>query len=157
MVEQIIMRFTQEVAKTLVAREPVYLNPVGVLRVKELPTGRRRVWLTPSEELARGLGDQLVAALGAANSRYAKALQRATPKWLTAAQRLQMEAFYRECPPGMAVDHIVPIRGKTVSGLHVPWNLQYLDNRANFIKGNKHDDELVRGVGAPSRTQAAGA
>jgi hypothetical protein len=64
--------------------------------------------------------------------RRAKKLER-TPKW---ADLDKIKQIYDECPPGFHVDHIIPLQGKLVSGLHTPENLQYLSKEENLAKGN---------------------
>jgi len=75
--------------------------------------------------------------------RELKKLQR-TPKWLTKEHFKQIEEFYilaKELQwlseDKLEVDHIMPLQGKNVSGLHVPWNLQILPKKINRSKSNK--------------------
>lgn len=69
----------------------------------------------------------------------------ATPKWLSEAQLkdIQTEYALRDwCSKVMGiefhVDHIVPLKGEEVCGLHVPWNLRVIPAKVNLTKGNKH-------------------
>lgn len=56
------------------------------------------------------------------------------PNW---ANTKDIKEFYLACPAGMEVDHIIPINGVLVSGLHVLNNLQYLSKQDNLYKSNK--------------------
>jgi hypothetical protein len=69
------------------------------------------------------------------------------PKWLTTEQWRAINAFYLEADrrtqeTGVrhSVDHIVPLRGKTVSGLHVPWNLQVMEHTKNLQKAARFEE-----------------
>lgn len=67
-----------------------------------------------------------------ANYRASK-LQR-TPPW---ADLNKIKDIYDNCPEGYHVDHIIPLNGKFISGLHIETNLQYLPAIDNIRKGNK--------------------
>lgn len=63
---------------------------------------------------------------------------------LAAENREQIRRMYEEAKSRTAqtgvlhhVDHIVPLQGKTVSGLHVWWNLQVIPANDNWRKGNR--------------------
>lgn len=70
----------------------------------------------------------------AATARYRARLVRATPAWLDLKL---VKAVYDRRPDGCHVDHIIPLNGPNVSGLNVPWNLQYLPAEVHWRKGNK--------------------
>ena len=62
-----------------------------------------------------------------------------TPSW---SERAAIRAFYKACPAGHHVDHIIPLSGKTaegysVSGVHILANLQYLPIVENLTKYNR--------------------
>lgn len=73
----------------------------------------------------------------AKNARRRARCRLATPQWLSSEQKHEMALFYKNRPVGQHVDHIVPLNGKEVSGLNVPWNLQYLSALDNNKKNNK--------------------
>jgi hypothetical protein len=68
------------------------------------------------------------------------------PKWLTADDRWMIEQAYelaalRAKLFGFAwhVDHVIPLQGKLVSGLHTPYNLQVIPGVENVRKSNKFE------------------
>jgi hypothetical protein len=85
------------------------------------------------KKYCQGVGRAIVNSIRA--KRRASQLQRTVP-W---ADLKAIKEFYKNCPKGYVVDHIIPLQGKNVSGLHVLNNLQYLTASENASKGNKYE------------------
>jgi hypothetical protein len=107
-----------------------------MVNCRECDRVRARKWANDNSERYKA-----IAVEGGARRRAAK--QRRTIK-LSPEHRRQMKEVYAECrrrnkdnPAAWHVDHIVPLMGKSVSGLHVPWNLQILPGTLNAQKSNK--------------------
>ncbi len=69
---------------------------------------------------------------------------KAIPLWLSREDIKKMYELYRrakslttETGIQHEVEHIVPLQGKDVCGLHVPWNLQVITQHDNRVKSNK--------------------
>lgn len=60
---------------------------------------------------------------------------------LEPAYQAEVDGIYLFCSifKGFEVDHVVPLNGELVSGLHVPYNLQILPVRENRSKGNRFE------------------
>ena len=71
------------------------------------------------------------------------------PKWLTESDWLNIKCKYsvaamlsQESGKKYHVDHIIPLQGKLVSGLHVPTNLQVIPAILNMAKNNRYEVNL---------------
>jgi hypothetical protein len=100
-------------------------------------------------EMAKQLARDYRKANGQKVAAWSRAAQCAklkrTPKWLTSDDYWLIEQAYelaklRTERFGFAwhVDHIIPLRGKLVSGLHVPHNLQVVPACENQSKSNRY-------------------
>lgn len=78
---------------------------------------------------------------------YRSRKRNAQPPWLTQESLDEIKNIYRVSAKVTKatgkphdVDHIIPLRGKNICGLHVPWNLRVLPASMNRSKGNAFSD-----------------
>ena len=71
----------------------------------------------------------------------------AVPKWISGQLKQEIQKFYvearlktRDTGTKYEVDHIVPLMGKEVCGLHVPWNLRVITQFENRSKQNRFEE-----------------
>jgi hypothetical protein len=73
-----------------------------------------------------------------------------TPAWLTESDFLRIKCKYQLAAmlnkhgvEPWEVDHIIPLHGQTVSGLHVPSNLRVITARENRLKNNRLEESYA--------------
>jgi hypothetical protein len=84
--------------------------------------------------------------INALSSKRRAAQLHRVPKWLTSFDKLKIKCIYsvasmltRENKEQWHVDHIIPLQGKDVCGLHVPSNLWFIRGTDNLSKSNKFE------------------
>lgn len=113
---------------------------------KERIAARRAETLAERREVKRlWRKNNLGLVLADCAKRRAAKIKR-TPAWLTQFDRLKMKCYYqvaamrsRESGEHWHVDHIIPLQGKNVCGLHVPSNLQIIPAIENMRKNNHYE------------------
>jgi len=77
-------------------------------------------------------------------SRYRASKLNATPPWFSKEHRIAVRKLHHKARELTiqtsivhSVDHIIPLQGDTVCGLHVPWNLRVVTLSENCSKSNK--------------------
>lgn len=81
----------------------------------------------------------------ARNRFYRRRVARATPPWADrqAIRQIYEQAWELTRATGLqhSVDHIIPLKGETVCGLHVENNLRVVLHEDNVRKGNKFEEQ----------------
>jgi hypothetical protein len=121
-------------AKKRIPKIKIVLTAEQQMAIRELKNAYHRAYWKKPENYGRKRAKK-------ANRRCAE-LQR-TPQWLTIEDKYQIKSIYNlavaqselhQTP--YEVDHIIPLQGKFVSGLHVPANLQVMPQNENRKKSN---------------------
>jgi hypothetical protein len=107
------------------------------VRVKRSPNGTQAV-LAYKDKSASAKGEWIAYVTA-----RQKRVKQATPKWadLNVIKEVYIQAQELTKQTGIPyeVDHIIPLQGKLVSGLHVLANLQILTEKENQTKNNKFE------------------
>lgn len=149
------------------ARE-YYARNREVQKEKNLIAGRKR-YVESAEHRARekvrgqewGAKNRARANARARSGRLCRV--RATPGWLSAIERAQVQSLYeiaaaRNVQTGVKhhVDHVFAVKGRGWCGLHVPWNLQVLTQKENDQKWIKVPKEFEYQLWSPQKHLRSG-
>jgi hypothetical protein len=131
---------------------------VGEYKCKACILEKRRTKYYSDYDNVREINRKAVAAFQKRNpdknrakvAKYRAAKANRVPRWITADELSKIRSIYKLCTKiskltGIPheVDHIIPLRGKTVSGLHVLSNLRVIPKIENLKKSNLLIEDIV--------------
>jgi hypothetical protein len=135
------VRATCKLCRVRESRERYKKNKVKIDAVN-------RQWAIDNREAKRIIGNRWNknnrACVNFNDAKRRARKKNAFPKWLTDLQLSQIKSIYKKCAEyrsmglNMHVDHVIPLQGKTVSGLHIPANLRIVTAEVNMRKGNTY-------------------
>lgn len=133
-----VEKYANKHAAKIAKRKAWLANPDRIKQLGKIKRVRRKEQIAEYNRLYKSRNRELYASCEKA--RYAKKIM-AMPDWV---DRRQIDPIYERARRITAetgvqheVDHIVPLQGVNVCGLHVPWNLQILTRSQNASKGNR--------------------
>jgi hypothetical protein len=126
-------------------------HPIVLRQLETLPVPRYRLLRKVYSRNLREFDSERVREYQrrerAKRPRPSSIIRRRTPAWANTDRIAAVYKLAREMSrDGQAfhVDHIVPLRGKAVSGLHVEGNLRIIAAQENMRKGNSMRRGLLR-------------
>lgn len=135
---------------------------VGEYKCKHCLIEKRKNHSIANYELVRETNRKAVSSFQKRNpdkncekvAKYNANKKQRVPIWLSQEDLSKIKSIYKMCrsitiKTGIKheVDHVVPINGKLVSGLHVPWNLQIITKDENLKKSNCLIEDIVCSYG----------
>jgi hypothetical protein len=98
----------------------------------------------PFKRAQRSYAERNPGVLQSRSAKRRAAKLHRTPAWLTRDERDQIRSLYELAAiytdalgEPFEVDHVLPLQGSTVSGFHVPANLQVIHRAENRAKSNR--------------------
>ena len=126
--------YTSEKGKAQKRKEEAAYKASGKRALAE--ERRKLIPVSPARKAARKRWAQRNKWFFAADAAHRRMLSRQP---VSDGDKVEMDAMYLfvQCFPWFQVDHVIPVKGKTVSGLHVLGNLQVISATDNKVKGNR--------------------
>lgn len=134
------------------------------LKNKEIKIASLKQWIKNNPERAKAATrawqkanpERWKTTVNVGLARIRAATIQRTPPWADwkEIQKIYAEAVSITKKTGIVhwVDHIVPLNGRTVSGLHVHYNLEVITKTANMLKGNRFETDAAWRVDDPLPT-----